>query len=308
MDRTADAAASGLRGWKIGLIGTGRMGAPMARNLHRAGAEMHLYSRSPGKIAPLTAEGMRGEDSPAALTRAVGPGGVIIAVVTDTPGVENILYREDGILSAMREGQYFIDMGTTSAIETARFARDVAARGGHYMDAPVSGGEIGARKGDLSVMAGAEDTVFRHLLPILHVLGGNITHMGGIGTGQIAKAANQAIVGMTIDAVAEAIALAKAGGIEPARLRQALMGGFATSRILDLHGQRIADGDFTPGAQATIQRKDIAQALELARHLKLDLPGLSANLALWDKLIEKGDGGLDHSALFRLFDPDEGSE
>lgn len=303
MNTAADTAESNLHGWKIGLIGTGRMGAPMARNLHRAGAEMYLYSRSADKLAPLIAEGMQGENSPAALTRAVGPGGVIIAVVTDTPAVENILYREDGVLSALTTRQYFIDMGTTSAIETARFARDVAARGGHYMDAPVSGGEIGAQKGDLSIMTGAEDETFHHLLPILHVLGGNITHMGGIGTGQIAKAANQAIVGMTIDAVAEAIALAKAGGIDPARLRQALMGGFATSRILDLHGQRIANGDFTPGAQATIQRKDIAQALELAHHLKLDLPGLSANLTLWDKLIEKGDGALDHSALFRLFDP-----
>ncbi len=170
------------------------------------------------------------------------------------------------------------------------------------MDGPVSGGEIGARDGSLTIMAGGTDEAFARAKPIFEVLGNSVTHIGGIGAGHVAKAANQVIVGLTLGAVAEAISLARRAGVDPAKVREALMGGFAASRILEVHGQRMIDCDYTPGAHATIQRKDMAQALELGAEYDLELPSTRLNLGLWDKLIDEGGAKLDQAGIIKAID------
>jgi len=223
-------------------------------------------------------------------------------MVADTPAVAAVLHGADGVLAGLAPGTLVIDMGTTAITPSRAFAAEVEAAGGAYVDAPVSGGEVGAREATLTIMAGGTDEAVGRAMPLFRALGRTITHVGGVGAGQVAKAANQVIVGLTIGAVAEAMALARRAGVEPARLREALMGGFAASRVLDLHGQRMADKAFAPGGKATTQHKDLTQAPDLAAELGLDLPATALNRALYDKLIAAGDGGLDHSALIRVID------
>lgn len=290
-----------LEGWTVGFVGLGLMGRPMARNLHRAGASLRIHNRSPGPVAELAADGMR----PAATPRAAAEGGdAVIVMVTDTAAVDAALHGADGVLAGLadRPGTLVVDMGTTAVPDTRRFAAEVEAAGGLYVDAPVSGGEVGAREASLSIMAGGTPEAMERAMPLFRVLGRRVTPVGPVGAGQVAKAANQMIVGLTIGAVAEALALARAAGVDPARVRDALDGGFASSRVLELHGGRMVEGRFEPGARATTQLKDMRQAEDLARGLGLDLPALSLNRALYEKLVAQGDGGLDHSALIRLFD------
>jgi 3-hydroxyisobutyrate dehydrogenase-like beta-hydroxyacid dehydrogenase len=227
---------------------------------------------------------------------------MVIIMVADTTAVESVLLGENGLLGQLREGSLVIDMGTTSVLKTRHFAMLVSEKGGSYVDAPVSGGTIGAESGSLTVMAGGTEEAFKRALPILQILGERITHVGGSGAGQVAKAANQVIVGLTIGAVAEALALSRAAGVDPARVRQALQGGFADSRILDIHGRRMVEGDYRLGARCTTQRKDMDQALEFAAALGLDMPATALSRDLYDRLIEQGGGDLDHSALFSLLD------
>jgi 3-hydroxyisobutyrate dehydrogenase-like beta-hydroxyacid dehydrogenase len=295
--------ALSLEGWSVGFVGLGLMGRPMARNLHRAGARLRIHNRSPGPVAQLAADGMQ----PAGTPRAAAEGGdAVILMVTDTAAVDAALHGADGVLAglAARPGTLVVDMGTTAVSDTRRFAAEVEAAGGLYVDAPVSGGEIGAREASLSIMAGGTPEAVERAMPLFRVLGRRVTHVGPVGAGQVAKAANQMIVGLTIGAVAEALALARAAGVDPARVREALDGGFASSRVLELHGGRMVENRFEPGARATTQLKDMRQAEELARSLGLDLPALSLNRALYERLVARGDGGLDHSALIRLFERD----
>ncbi len=288
-----------LDGTTIGFIGLGLMGAPMARNLARAGAEMVIYNRSRAKVEALAADGMTPAESP---REAAERAEVVVLMVTDTPAVERVMEGPDGVLEALRPGLLVIDMGTTRVATTRRLAEAVRAGGGEFVDAPVSGGEVGAVEGTLTIMAGGSDAAFARARPLFEAMGRNINHMGEVGAGQVTKAANQVIVGMTLDAVAEALALAKHAGVDPGRVRRALTGGFADSRILELHGARMVDGAFEPGGRAEVQRKDMAQALELAQQIGLDLPGLARNLELWDAMLARGWGGLDHSAIFKLID------
>jgi 3-hydroxyisobutyrate dehydrogenase-like beta-hydroxyacid dehydrogenase len=195
-------------------------------------------------------------------------------------------------------------MGTSKVTATRAFARDVESAGGQYIDAPVSGGTIGAQSGTLTIMAGGNDNAMARAQPVFDVLGQKTTHVGPVGTGQVAKAANQIIVGLNIGAVAEALTLAKKAGADPARVREALSGGFADSRILEVHGQRMVEGEFEPGARSTIQRKDLDQAVELAAELGFELPATALGRDLYDKLIDAGHGDLDHSALIKAIDPD----
>lgn len=280
----------------VGVIGLGLMGRPMAANLARAGAAVSVWNRSPG---PAAETGLPVAATPRALAETCD---AVILMVADTAAVEAVLHGPDGVLAGLTPGTLVIDMGTTAVTPTRAFAAAVEAAGGAYVDAPVSGGEIGAREATLTIMAGGSDAALARALPLFQVLGRTITHVGGCGAGQVAKAANQVIVGLTIGAVAEAMALARRAGVEPARLREALMGGFAASRVLDLHGQRMADKAFQPGGKATTQHKDLTQALDLAADLGLDLPATALNRALYDQLIAAGDGGLDHSALVRVID------
>lgn len=288
-----------LSGRSIGFIGLGLMGRPMAINLHRAGARMVVYNRSRAVVDDLATMGMEAAATPAAVAALAD---TIVLMLPDTPTVETVLLGPDGVVTAMRPGGLIIDMGTTMMTDTRRFAERVAAAGGAYVDAPVSGGTIGAESGALIIMAGGSDDAFADAMPIFAVLGRRTTHVGPVGMGQVAKAANQVIVGLNIGAVAEALTLAKRAGADPARVREALQGGFADSRILEVHGQRMVDDTFTPGGKCVTQRKDMHQALELAASLGFELPATRLNRDLYDRVIAAGHGDLDHAALIKVFE------
>ncbi len=290
-----------LDGKTIGVIGLGLMGKPMARNLKAAGAELIIHNRSQGVVDELAAEGMTPAATPADVAAEAD---TVILMLPDTPAVEKTLRGPGGLISGLQPGVLVIDMGTTKVTATRIFARDVEAAGGEYVDGPVSGGTIGAEGGALTIMAGGTDAALARAKPIFDVLGQKTTHVGPVGTGQVAKAANQVIVGLNIGAVAEALVLAKQAGADPAKVREALGGGFADSRILEVHGQRMIDGTFQPGGKCTTQRKDMDQALELAQELGFEMPATALGRDLYDKLIEAGHGELDHSALIKAIDPD----
>lgn len=288
-----------LEGRTIGFIGLGLMGKPMCRNLMEAGANLVVTNRSEPPRLEIATEGATAVDNPSEVASRVD---ILVMIVADTPAVESVLSAENGVLSNLKPGTLIIDMGTTAVPATRSFAGLVEERGGLYVDAPVSGGTIGAESGNLTIMAGGSEEAFGLALPILEVLGGRITHVGASGAGQVAKAANQVIVGLNIGAAAEALALAKAAGVDPGRVREALKGGFADSRILEVHGQRMVDNVFVPGARCTTQRKDMHQALELAASLELEMPATALSRDLYDKVIEAGGADLDHAGLFTLYD------
>ena len=292
----------------IGFIGLGLMGKPMARNLHAAGATMFIHNRSQAVVEELSGEGMRAAATPAEIAAAVGEGGTVILSLPDTATVEKIVQGtpgdNNGIVSGIKDGTLVIDMSTTKVTATRGFAKAVTSAGGVYMDAPVSGGTIGAEGGLLTIMVRGPDDALARATLIFDVLGQSTTHVGAIGTGQIAKAANQVIVGLNIGAVAEALTLAKKAGADPARVRAALKGGFADSRILEVHGLRMIEDSFEPGGKCVTQRKDMDQALELAAELGFTLPATALNRGLYDKIVEAGMGDLDHAALIKAIDPD----
>ncbi|WP_448204502.1 NAD(P)-dependent oxidoreductase [Azospirillum sp. sgz302134] len=286
---------AGLNGRTVGFIGLGLMGRPMARNLAKAGASLVIHSRSPGPVEELAGEGMNPAASPAGVARRAD---TVILMLSDTAAVETVAA---GLMEALTPGHLVIDMGTTAVAATRRLAEAVRAKGAEWVDAPVSGGTVAAEAAGLTIMAGGTPDAFARALPLFQAMGQRITHVGESGAGQVAKTANQVIVGLTIGAVAEALALAKAAGVDPAKVREAIRGGFAESRILELHGQRMVSGDFTPGGRVVTQIKDLRQAEELAEQSGIDLPALGLNLELFELLAEQGDGALDHSALYRLF-------
>lgn len=288
-----------IKGRTIGFIGLGLMGKPMSRNLQRAGAVLVIHNRSRERVDALAKEGMSPAQTPSEVARRSD---VVILMTTDTPAVEQVLLGAGGVLEGLRPGQLIIDMGSSEVYATRRFAQRITEAGGAYLDAPVSGGEVGAEQATLAIMVGGTEQAFQRALPIFEALGRNITHVGAAGAGQVAKLANQLIVGVTIGAVAEALALAKHAGLDMSKVRQALMGGFAQSRILEVHGQRMVEGVFRPGARATTQRKDISQGADLARSLELALPFLELAGARYDQLIAQGHGAIDHSGLFKLYE------
>ncbi|MGB0681219.1 MAG: NAD(P)-dependent oxidoreductase [Magnetovibrionaceae bacterium] len=280
----------------IGFIGLGLMGRPMVRNLLAEGFEVVVASRSPGPVAEMVEAGATASSNPAEVARACK---IIVIMVSDTPAVEAVVA---GLEDHIGEGHLIVDMGTTATLPTRAIAERLQAKGASWIDAPVSGGVIGAEKGTLTIMAGGEEADLKRAEPALQAMGAKITHVGGVGCGQIAKAANQVIVGLTIGAVSEALALASHAGADAAKVREALQGGFADSRILEVHGKRMIDGTFAPGGKVVTQRKDMAQALDLAETLDLDLPATRLGRDLYDRLIEAGHGELDHSALFKVID------
>ena len=288
-----------LQGQTIGFIGLGLMGRPMCRNLMAAGADLVVWNRSEGPRQELADAGAHVANSAADV---VDRAHIVILMLADTPAVEGMLMNRGGLVEHLRPGRLIIDMGTTAVVATRDFAAAVAKTGGSYVDAPVSGGTVGAEAGNLTIMAGGEPAVFDRALPVLQAMGGRITHVGPVSTGQVAKAANQVIVGLNIGAVAEALMLAKHAGADPARVREALQGGFADSRILEVHGKRMIDGTFAPGGKAVTQRKDLAQALDLAEQLGIEMPATALCKELYERLIDQGDGELDHSALIKVLD------
>lgn len=269
-----------------------------------AGARLVIHNRSREVVARLAGEGMQAAASPAEVAHRAP---VVILMLSDTPAVEQVCQGADGLINAVRRGSLVIDMGTTAVAATRLIADQFAARGAAFVDAPVSGGDLGAREATLSIMVGGEANAVERAMPLLQVLGRNITRVGSVGAGQVAKTANQIIVGLNIGAVAEALSLARAAGVDPARVRAALSGGFADSRILQVHGQRMIDGDFRPGGKVVTQRKDLRQALELAAAIGLELPATRLNLSLYERLVASGGGELDHSALIKVIAEDDES-
>ena len=285
-----------LEGMKIGFIGLGLMGKPMARNLLEAGATLTVTSRSPGPAEELEALGANQVASPREVTAASD---IVILMVTDTPSVDAVLHGDDGVLAGLATGKTLIDMGTTKVRETRAWADEANARGAAYMDAPVSGGTVGAEAGNLTIMIGASDDTIATVMPVFEVLGQNITHIGDVGAGQVTKTTNQAIVGITLAAVAEGRTRAARAGVEPAKVREALLGGFAESRVLDLHGGRMVERAFEPHGRASVHHKDILQALELAEQVGIDLLSVRTNLELWQKMMDRGWADLDQAGIIR---------
>jgi len=286
-----------LHGHRIGFIGLGNMGAPMARHLFNAGADVIVWNRSPQPVRAAVEMGMHAAPSPAALAKAVGPG-IICINLTDTTVVESVVFGDDGLAKSLDPGAMIIDFGTTGVPATKRFAESVC-----WVDAPVSGGQVGAESATLSIMVGGDDAAVARARPILETVGKRVTHLGPAGSGQVTKLANQMIVAQTIDAVAQALRLVELAGVDAASARQAMLGGFADSRILDLHGDRIVRRDFVAGGRAALQLKDVRLICELAQSVGLDSPTLANSLHRWIELVEqRGQGDLDHSGLFTLYE------
>ena len=286
-----------LTGHKIGFVGLGNMGRANARHLHEAGADVVVWNRSPAPAEAAVALGMRRAATLPELAREIGPG-IICINLTMTDVVEQIVFGEGGLIEALHPDALIIDFGTTGVPETKQWAERV-----NWVDSPVSGGQVGAEAATLTIMAGGSDSNFQRALPIFQAVGKNITHLGPVGSGQVTKLANQLIVAQTIDAVAQALRLAELSGVDPALVRKALLGGFAESRILDLHGDRMVRRDFAPGGRATLQLKDVRLMSQLADSVGLDSPTLKNSLAQWEKFVhEKHLGDLDHSGLFRLYE------
>lgn len=285
---------------RIGFIGLGVMGAPMARNLLDAGHDLQIH-RVKERSQSLVDAGATPSPSPAAATAGAD---VVILMLPDTPDVEAVLLGEDGVLGALGDGVLVIDMSSISPVQTEQFAAAVTDAGGQYVDAPVSGGEVGARDGTLTIFVGGEDAAVARAMPLLEILGARITHLGAAGAGQTTKVVNQIIVALTIEAVAEGLALAEASGIDPERVRAALDGGFASSRILELHGKKMVERAFDPGFRLRLHRKDLQLAQDSAAHRGITLPGTQIVAAQMDEAIAREWQDLDHSALFRLLTED----
>jgi 2-hydroxy-3-oxopropionate reductase len=279
----------------IGFIGLGLMGRPMAHNLIKAGHSLFLNRVKPVSQFLVEAGG-RAMESGRAVAEAAD---IVILMVPDTPDVEAVLFGENGVASGLSAGKLVIDMSSISPVATKDFARRIAEKGADYVDAPVSGGEVGAKAASLTIMVGGSEAAFARAKPLFEVMGKTITLVGGVGDGQTAKVANQIIVGLTIEAVSEALAFAERAGADPGKVRAALMGGFAGSRILELHGERMIKQTFEPGFRLRLHRKDLTLAVDAAKALDLALPNTAATQQLMNAAVGRGDGDLDHSGLIR---------
>ena len=282
----------------IGFIGLGVMGRPMAEHLIAAGHSVALH-RVREASQHLVDKGGKALDSARAVAEASE---VIILMLPDTPDVEAVLFGADGVAAGLSRGKLVIDMSSISPVATKDFARRIEALGCNYLDAPVSGGEVGAREAALTIMVGGRQSVFDKALPLLQLMGKNITLVGGNGDGQTAKVANQIIVGLNIEAVAEALLFAKKAGADPAKVREALMGGFAASRVLEVHGERMIKRTFDPGFRIRLHRKDLSLAVDAAKALDIALPNAATTQQLMNAAIARGDGDKDHSGLIRTLE------
>ncbi|HET7595581.1 MAG TPA: 2-hydroxy-3-oxopropionate reductase [Burkholderiales bacterium] len=282
----------------IGFIGLGIMGKPMAANLIKGGHTLFLHSRSgvPGELT--TAGGKACMSSKEVAQKA----DIIITMVPDTPDVEKVLFGKDGVAEGLSKGKIVVDMSSISPIETKRFAKRINEAGCEYLDAPVSGGEVGAKNAALTIMVGASEATFAKVKPLFELMGKNITLVGGNGDGQTCKVANQIIVALNIEAVGEALLFAAKAGADPAKVRQALMGGFAASRILEVHGERMIKRTFDPGFRIELHQKDLSLALSGARAMGLSLPNTATAQELFNSCVANGGAKWDHSALVRALE------
>ena len=288
----------------IGFIGLGIMGAPMALNLQKGGHALFAHARR-ALPAGLAAGGATACANGAEVARRAD---VVIMMVPDTPHVEEVLFGENGVAAGLSAGKLVIDMSSISPLATKGFAKKINAQGCDYLDAPVSGGEVGAKAASLTIMIGGPLTAFERAKPLFELMGKNITLVGGNGDGQTTKAANQIIVALNIQAVAEALLFASKAGADPARVRQALMGGFASSRILEVHGERMIKRTFNPGFRIELHQKDLNLALQGAKELGVSLPNTATAQQLMSACAANGMAGLDHSALCRAVELLSGHE
>jgi 2-hydroxy-3-oxopropionate reductase len=277
---------------RIGFLGTGLMGAPMAANLLAAGFEVSVWNRTPEKAQPLVALGAKLADTPAA---AVADADAAVTMLSDGSAVDDLLEAQ-GVAGALPADALFVDCSSIPPATARRHAEQLAVHGVGYLDAPVSGGPSGAENASLAIMVGASDADFARGDALLRAMG-TPTHVGPVGAGQTAKLANQVVVGLAIGAVAEGLLLAEQGGADPAKVKEALTGGFADSKILQIHGQRMLDRKFIPGAAARVHLKDMATILEAAREGGLSLPLSETVHGLFSDLAQRGGAGYDHSAL-----------
>lgn len=283
----------------VGYVGLGVMGSPMALNLLKAGHPLTVYNRTAERAVPLAEAGASVAVSPQAVAAASG---IIFVNVSDDAAVESVLFGPAGLVHGLRPGAVVVDMGTTSPAATRVFAQRLEAAGATLLDAPVSGGEAGARAGTLSIMVGGPAAAFRRALPLLQVLGRHIVHVGDSGAGQVAKACNQIAVSATLMGVAEALTFAHRQGVLPERVREALLGGFAYSRILEVHGERMIEGDFAPGFRARLHQKDLGIITREAQALNLALPATALAAQLMNALVATGHAESDSSALVRVIE------
>ena len=283
---------------KLGFIGLGIMGKPMAGHLLAAGHEVFAQSRS-GVPADLTSQGAKACTTPAQVAQQAD---IIFLMVPDTPHVQDVLFGENGLAHGLSAGKTVVDMSSISPMATKEFAARIQALGCDYIDAPVSGGEVGAKAASLTIMCGATDASFEKVKPLFELMGKNITLVGGVGDGQTCKVANQIIVALNIEAVGEALLFAAKAGADPAKVRQALMGGFAASRILEVHGERMIKRTFSPGFRIELHQKDLNLALESARALGLSLPHTASALQMMNSCVAHGGAAWDHSGLVRALE------
>ncbi len=283
---------------KIGFIGLGTMGSPMAEHLIKAGHQLYVYTLGKMPEAIATSSATQCITSKGVAERA----DIIFLMVPDTPDVEAALFGEHGIAAGLSAGKVVVDMSSISPIATKVFAKKINDLGCDYLDAPVSGGEVGAKNATLSIMVGGSEAVFEKIKPLFELMGKNITLVGGNGDGQTAKVANQIIVALNIEAVAEALLFASRAGADPARVRLALMGGFASSKILEVHGDRMVKRTFDPGFRIELHQKDLNLALSSARALGVSLPNTATAQELFNSCVAHGGRAWDHSAMVRALE------
>jgi len=284
---------------RIGFIGLGLMGTPMAKNLLKAGYDLKVHDINRKAVDEAVGLGAKGDLSPKEVAASAE------AIFLSLPGdseVEEVILGKGGILEAERPGSVVVDMSTISPLTAKRMAEALQKHGMEMLDAPVSGGQEGAREGSLTIMVGGKPEVFERMHPVLQKLGKNVTHIGGHGAGQVAKAANQIIVGLTIEAVAEALVFASKAGVDPEKVRKALLGGYAQSRVLELHGRRMTDRNFEPGGKVRSHKKDIEIVMSVARELGMCLPGTALLSHLWNAVAGKGGLDWDHSSLVKVLE------
>jgi len=283
---------------KVGFIGLGIMGKPMAANLIKGGHTLYVTSRS-GVPQELTAAGATSCTSAKEVAQKAD---IIITMVPDTPDVEKVLFGNNGVAEGLSSGKIVVDMSSISPLETKAFAKRINEVQCEYVDAPVSGGEVGAKNASLTIMVGASDATFEKVKPLFELMGKNITLVGGNGAGQTCKVANQIIVALNIEAVAEALLFASKAGADPAKVRQALMGGFASSRVLEVHGERMIKRTFDPGFRIELHQKDLNLALGTARAMGVSLPNTATAQELFNACRAHGGAKWDHSGMVRALE------
>jgi 2-hydroxy-3-oxopropionate reductase len=283
---------------KVGFVGLGIMGSPMAGHLLAAGHEIHAYDLRPVPAALIEA----GAKACTSAKEVAQRSDVVITMVPDTPHVAAALFDADGVAEGLSPGKVVIDMSSISPVETKIFAQRINALGCAYLDAPVSGGEVGAKAGTLTIMVGGPEAAFEIARPLFQLMGKNITLVGGNGDGQTCKVANQIIVALNIEAVGEALLFASKMGADPAKVRQALMGGFAASRVLEVHGERMVKRTFTPGFRIELHQKDLNLALASARAVGISLPNTATAQELFNACAAHGGKAWDHSAMVRALE------